>query len=525
MRYRTAAALPAGLQRTKRGRWRFSPCPLTAMTDANWWAFLDGREVASARYGWGNTAMYLGWLKMSTEAGGAGLNPSETQSMAWLAVPDYIEAYLDWRKARSGRRNQGANQALAFLTALVRPRFGFLRQHPEWQATLPKRYRKEKWEAMCDRQFDLLEQLASSYYNEIEVSRDSFEPLRHLIDQKNPMDSVADMIQRMCAARPVGVAPSKEAIWARDLDQDPCVEPATSPQPRSSHLASRQHGRALSEERQILVDQNPEAQVQELVWRGSGLGTHDSSTISESLVTIGKALTIMTKVSFYRIAPEAVIETPTGSDETLVKGPMDLLTKLKPKIGIVVASWDESRILGCARRLGLVLGSAEGGVRVRWVPSDAEYRPKPSGRVHWRTKPFFGFAKDVADRYLLAPTFAEAFTGFIFDEPTREVPVSKQARPSSSPTGGYVYLVRSEHGIKIGKSINVKSRTRLFEVKLPFPITVEHYAWFEDYSHAERSLHRKYHLKRLEGEWFDLTDADVEHIKTLGKAASLSSLR
>lgn len=217
MRYKTAAALPVGLQRTRRGRWRFSPCPLTAPTDANWWAFLEGREVASARYGWGNTAMYLGWLKMSPEAGGAGLNPSETQSMAWLAVPDYIEAYLDWRKTRSGRRNQGAIQALAFLTALVRPRFGFLRQHPEWQATLPKRYRKEKWEAMCDRQFDLLEQLASSYYNEIEVSRDSFEPLRHLIDQKNPMDSVADMIQRMRAARPVGAAPSKEAIWARDL--------------------------------------------------------------------------------------------------------------------------------------------------------------------------------------------------------------------------------------------------------------------------------------------------------------------
>jgi hypothetical protein len=39
----------------------------------------------------------------------------------------------------------------------------------------------------------------------------------------------------------------------------------------------------------------------------------------------------------------------------------------------------------------------------------------------------------------------------------------------------------------------VKSRTRLFEVKLPFPITVEHYAWFEDYPSAERDLHCGYH--------------------------------
>uniref|UniRef100_UPI002ABD55EB GIY-YIG nuclease family protein n=1 Tax=Paraburkholderia sp. J63 TaxID=2805434 RepID=UPI002ABD55EB len=61
-------------------------------------------------------------------------------------------------------------------------------------------------------------------------------------------------------------------------------------------------------------------------------------------------------------------------------------------------------------------------------------------------------------------------------------------------------------------------------VKLPFPITVEHFAWFNDYSRAERDLHLQYHEKRLEGEWFDLTAADVAHIKTLGKPASLSMI-
>ncbi len=216
MRYKTSAAILSGLKRTKRGQWRFSPCPLTAVTDANWWAFLDGREVASARYGWFTTSAYLGWLAMSTEAGGAGIGADEVQTMAWLAVPDFVEAYLDWRKSRTGKRNRGAIQALAFLAALVRPRFGFLRQNPSWQSTLPERYRSIDWDSLCDQQFELLEQLTASYHREIEVSRNSFEPLQHILQLKNPMEAVADMIQRMRAARPVGV-PRKEAVWARDL--------------------------------------------------------------------------------------------------------------------------------------------------------------------------------------------------------------------------------------------------------------------------------------------------------------------
>ena len=87
-----------------------------------------------------------------------------------------------------------------------------------------------------------------------------------------------------------------------------------------------------------------------------------------------------------------------------------------------------------------------------------------------------------------------------------------------------MYLIRSPYGAKIGKSVNVKSRTRLFEVKLPFPITVEHYAWFDEYSFAERDLHRQYHAKRLEGEWFDLSPADIATIKTLGKPISMQNL-
>lgn len=214
LRYKTAAA--PTLLRTKRGKWRFSPCPTTPRTQNNWWAFCDGKEIASAKIAWFKTSSYLGWLQLEASDGGMGLAPDETQSLAWLAVPDFIEEYLDWCKERVGKRNQGTTQFLAFIASLVRPRHGYLWQQPEMQATLPAKYQSEDWKALCEKQFTLTEQLVSAYQGEIEVSRDSFEPIKTIVALPQPMEAAIDMVQRMRAARPIG-APMLEALWARDL--------------------------------------------------------------------------------------------------------------------------------------------------------------------------------------------------------------------------------------------------------------------------------------------------------------------
>ena len=117
----------------------------------------------------------------------------------------------------AGVRNQGQMQFLATIASLVRPRFGYLRQRPELQRTLPAQYQDEQWEELCDRQFELVEQLVSAYHGEIGVSRNSFDPIRNVIDLPQPMDAVADMVQRMRADRPVGRHPRYEAVWARNL--------------------------------------------------------------------------------------------------------------------------------------------------------------------------------------------------------------------------------------------------------------------------------------------------------------------
>ena len=214
VRYKTCA-VPI-LKRTKRGKWRISPLPMTPYTDANWWSFLDGKEVASARVAWAKISSYLGWLALPQTEGGKAMPVENVQTLAWLAVPDFLEDYLDWCKERIGNRNQGTTQFLALVASLVRPRFGYLRQRPEYLQRLSSTYTSYDWDMLCERQFELTETLVSAYQGEIEPSRDSFAPIREIIELAQPMEAIVDMIQRMRADRPIG-RPSLETLWSRDL--------------------------------------------------------------------------------------------------------------------------------------------------------------------------------------------------------------------------------------------------------------------------------------------------------------------
>ena len=78
---------------------------------------------------------------------------------------------------------------------------------------------------------------------------------------------------------------------------------------------------------------------------------------------------------------------------------------------------------------------------------------------------------------------------------------------------GYIYILKSEYGYKIGKSIKVKDRIALFNVKLPFEFDIEGYYKVVNMSATETYLHKKYGYKRLEGEWFDLSEDDVYTLK------------
>jgi hypothetical protein len=206
--------------------------------------------------------------------------------------------------------------------------------------------------------------------------------------------------------------------------------------------------------------------------------------------------------------------------ESCLVAPQDMFVKLRPRHGILLASWDELEMVGFVQALGVVqsVNSLELKAVVSWCASDIILRPNPSGKKFWRTKQFFKFAKDVGIRYMLDDLFAEHFPTLeqmTFGRVTGLEQTTSFTQYQETP--GYVYLIESEYGYKIGKTVNIKSRTKLFEVKLPFPIKLINYSWFDNYSRAESDLHKKFAHKRLEGEWFALDSADIEYIKNQGK--------
>ncbi len=217
---------------------------------------------------------------------------------------------------------------------------------------------------------------------------------------------------------------------------------------------------------------------------------------------------------YWRLSTDALPQKAMVFNTPALEGPAELIARLSPRQGIVLARWNPASLLGQVSALGVV--TKVGPTEVDWREVDITLRPNPSGRTHWANKPFFSFAKAVVARYMLDDLFAERFPDLEDMEFSSGRPSSVGRRLPTAVTPGYVYVIRSDYGFKIGKTVNLKSRTRLFEVKLPFPIQIEHYAWFDDYTAAERNFHEMFSAKRKEGEWFDLNAQDLARIKSVG---------
>ena len=94
----------------------------------------------------------------------------------------------------------------------------------------------------------------------------------------------------------------------------------------------------------------------------------------------------------------------------------------------------------------------------------------------------------------------------------------KRVRPPTvkKPKGGYVYIIGSaEYGLyKIGRTNKeVDERLYQFSPMLPFPCCLVTAIKTKSPAKLERSLHKVLEDKRVNGEWFALTEEDIERIK------------
>jgi hypothetical protein len=261
-----------------------------------------------------------------------------------------------------------------------------------------------------------------------------------------------------------------------------------------------------------------------------------------------KRIEVLVAISRFWRFKESSITFFEGVPSDIQKVDPKLFMRVSPGHAILVGDLNPKTECGEVNWAGVIdyISESEASVKVVWRNADFILKPTAAGRVYWRKLDWFNFAKAVVERYMLDAIFVDLFDDIEWKktrtrvrlapvEPRtyeststdlslatsfngiNELPGLPLVKRSMNPTTGFVYLIWSQYGYKIGKAVNVKSRTKLFEVKLPFPIRIEHYAKFSDYTQAERSLHLHFQDKRLEGEWFSLTDDDVAFIKTLGE--------
>lgn len=84
---------------------------------------------------------------------------------------------------------------------------------------------------------------------------------------------------------------------------------------------------------------------------------------------------------------------------------------------------------------------------------------------------------------------------------------------------GHVYVLGSTAGLhKIGRTTEIDKRVAAIDTSSPVPVYLVHSRFVRDSVDLESLLHRKYNHCRERGEWFRLTEAEVdEAIKTINE--------
>lgn len=248
---------------------------------------------------------------------------------------------------------------------------------------------------------------------------------------------------------------------------------------------------------------------------------------------------MLTPSKYWRVACSLESETPPPPATYPL--PQELAEQAKPPTsghGIAIAAYDETEQTGILRWIGVVTGGVGPTRAVDWRPVNAQIGvDSEKGRSYWRAGGF-GFASKKTADYGLHELWQEHFEGMVLRDqapmstrprgprpsllqltqaspiaPERLNPIEVIGEPTVGARAGVVYLLKSAYGYKVGRTRNVPARMRAFGVQLPFLYTVLLCAWFDDCHEAERRYHNRFAEKRINGEWFDLEQDDIEAIR------------
>lgn len=205
------------LERQPTGVWKRSRITDRRESERLWYCFLDGDYVATASLTWSHIASYLGWLSLPKMNGGAELPLESVQSLVWLLVPKYLNAYVQWYVKRSADKvHGGVIQFVKIVRSLSHPTTGYLTQSPQLANSAPAIGAITDWAEFCGQARGWAVKTVKTISRKEGSSRNPIEPISAVLELPIPMDAVSAMIQRMKVEYPAtgGVY---EAIASRDL--------------------------------------------------------------------------------------------------------------------------------------------------------------------------------------------------------------------------------------------------------------------------------------------------------------------
>lgn len=82
---------------------------------------------------------------------------------------------------------------------------------------------------------------------------------------------------------------------------------------------------------------------------------------------------------------------------------------------------------------------------------------------------------------------------------------------------GYVYILNSDYGFKIGCTKDINRRFKELKTLMPFELKLHSTIVSTDFRSLEKILHDALKDKRINGEWFELDNNDFKYIDELCK--------
>lgn len=190
--------------------WRLRP--LAALKKLPPEACIGNLGCPTAETVWNNVLNFLGFLRLPKTEGGYGLDVGEVQSLAILAVPELIQAFMEFKRQRSDGIKHGWHRRFAgIVSSLVKTNTGYLRQLPDYISRVPSSLLLGRnWDELCDKTFELAGIWKSTSTGK---SRHPDEPIRALLALPQPMAPILRAIQDIDAL--AAQAPSGGITQAR----------------------------------------------------------------------------------------------------------------------------------------------------------------------------------------------------------------------------------------------------------------------------------------------------------------------